>query len=158
MDALSLRKPWRLQLDSARWQQVRKPSRWVARRFRLGAAIQPPRCGRLKFLFSLRQFDGENAVGLLLAVRFQFLTQIFIAGSDDRRRKERGIFRSRIADGKSADGNSARHLRGGQKRIEALKLGLHWNAEHGKHRVCGDHTGQMRSAASTGNDHSESAL
>src|ERR1700737_1598570 len=107
-------------MDSARRRQVRKQFPWAARRFRLGAAIQPPPCGRLKSLFSLRQFGGENAVGLLLAVGFQFLTQLFIASGDNRGRKKRGVFCSRVANGKSADWNSAGHLRGRQEGTEAL--------------------------------------
>ena len=63
---------------------------------------------------SLRQFGGKNAVGLLLAVRFQFLAQLLIAGSDDRRGKERGILCTGVADSERADWNSSRHL-GGRK-------------------------------------------
>src|SRR5947207_2246696 len=38
------------------------------------------------------------------------------------RRRKRGDFSSRVANGESAHRNSARHLRGRQKRIEPLKF------------------------------------
>src|ERR1700736_337081 len=127
-DDLLLRKFLPRRLDSPHRRRDRKQSQSAARRLRPGAAIQPPRRGRSKFPFSLRQFCGKNTLGLLLTKCFQSLTKFFVTSRQNRDGKKGCVFGAGIADRQSSNRNPAGHLRGRQQRIKTLQLRLNWNA------------------------------
>src|ERR1700724_1291237 len=106
-----LRRFLRPRSDSTHPLRGRKRFRSATPQPRLGAAIQPPRCGRSKFPFSLRKFRGKNALGLLLAKCFQSLPKFFVGGSKNRNGEKRCVFGAGISNRQSSNRNPARHLR-----------------------------------------------
>jgi len=71
--------------------------------------------------------------------------------SDNARREQRRVLRTRCANRERPNGNTGRHLGSREKRVQSLqRLRLYWHAEHGQPGVGGDYSGQMRRGAGTG--------
>ena len=92
--------------------------------------------------------------GLLHAEGPEPLAELGALPREDGHGQEGRVRGPRLADGESADRDAARHLHGGEKRVEALEGGaLHRNPQHGEEGVRGHHAGQVRGATRRGNQH-----
>ncbi len=83
-------------------------------------------------------------------------TQGRIGGGQDLHGQQARV--RRVVDRDRGDRHAGRHLRNRQQRVDAVQhRGCDGHADHRQGRDGGDHAGQVRGAASAGDDHRESA-
>lgn len=99
---------------------------------------------------------GGDGSGLPVAPVLQGTGNGGIAQGQDLGGEEGGVHRSRLADGKRADGYSGRHLHDGQEAIVTFeRRGFDGDAENGQERHGSGHAGEMGGAAGSGYDDPE---
>src|SRR5512139_3823679 len=134
------------------WPPPRMPSVAPGR---MGSAA-PVRIGCA--LFDIGQLHRQHRVGLAAAEVVELGGKPGVIAADQRRGEQRGVGRTRLADGEGRDRDALRHLHDRQQRIHALEVfRRHRHAEHRDDGLGRDHAREVGGAAGAGDDRLEPA-